>query len=168
MFLTTEAITYASIGYSLHHLVLGTVPKGVPQAFWDQLRWQKVVLGITGGVIAAIVVPGVVGVCIAPTTTWAFMERIGFLIVFGVGAVHALVVLFGTRSALRRLSTLLMREDWRICMHCGYSLIGLPSPRGCPECGTVYTWEGLRMEWTHWLMCHGLKRSALEPGRGDR
>ena len=40
---------------------------------------------------------------------------------------------------------------YEVCLHCGYSLWGLPEQHTCPECGTAYSKDMLRREWPLWF-----------------
>lgn len=42
-------------------------------------------------------------------------------------------------------------SDGALCLHCGYSLRGLPDHQNCPECGRPYDLEKVRARWRNWL-----------------
>jgi len=53
--------------------------------------------------------------------------------------------------AIRSLRKFVEREEYKVCLECGYLLKGLMSPSRCPECGTAYDIEETRAYWKSWL-----------------
>ena len=94
---------------------------------------------------------------------WAIFSRVWFVNLFwyggklwlwlGAGAVGAMV------EAMRQ-ATKARAEPF--CIHCGYTLEGLPDQHICPECGRPYSFELIRQyqndpKWfvQRWKMQHG-------------
>lgn len=59
-----------------------------------------------------------------------------------------------------------LKSDFRVCLRCGYSLLGLPDTHQCPECGQPFAREELRSAWEPWLKKHfGYERKYHEMDR---
>ena len=58
-------------------------------------------------------------------------------ILFGTCAIHV----FWKRPMQLRIRRVLNERGIPVCLHCGYSLAGLPEPR-CPECGEPFEPKG--------------------------
>ncbi len=81
-------------------------------------------------------------------------------------AITGLVALSVGYKAWRRLGaggvSRLCREardaDCCLCLHCGYSLKGLPARHRCPECGMPYEIEDVKRKWSDYLADRGARR----------
>lgn len=69
---------------------------------------------------------------------------VGSLIGLLLGAV---LYSIGQRLTRRALTA----AEFRACPRCGYTLRGLPRSGTCPECGDLYTPDGLRAAWSKLL-----------------
>ncbi len=62
----------------------------------------------------------------------------------------SLSLIWWTRSYIRFYRKVI-KYDYKICLYCGYILVGLPDISNCPECGRTYHVEYLRKVWPKWL-----------------
>lgn len=49
-------------------------------------------------------------------------------------------------------------NDCCLCLHCGYSLKGLPAEHRCPECGTPHEIEDVKRKWSAYLADRAARR----------
>jgi len=65
-----------------------------------------------------------------------------------------LIVALPTAAALRSVKTIVQHRKDPFCIHCGYTLVGLPDGHRCPECGRQFslaTIEEYRRD-PHWFV----------------
>ncbi len=63
---------------------------------------------------------------------------------------------FGSGN-VTRLCRQAAENDCCLCLHCGYSLRGLPAVHRCPECGATYDIEEVKQRWS---ACLATRRTA--------
>jgi len=68
-------------------------------------------------------------------------------------------------GVVSRLCRQASEADYCLCLHCGYSLKGLPDDHRCPECGNPYNIADVKQQWTAYLAAHpaGAGASASAP-----
>ncbi len=140
--------------YPYTSILFDRCPAGEPRGFWAHLGGLRVTVRATG--LAALALSVAMLVEIISKFGWGSRRISGSIILpFSVVIiVHSLVVAFGFRFARGRFKRDLIRNDWRICMACGYNLQGLPDHHSCPECGTEYDVDALTRDWQAWLERH--------------
>lgn len=86
---------------------------------------------------------------LARKTTRGVRAYYSIAIVAGViGLITAYGIHVRARARWIRAAT---ESDGALCLHCGYSLRGLPDHQNCPECGRAYDLEQVRARWRNWL-----------------
>ena len=84
---------------------------------------------------------------------WPSFASVGSMLVpvgvFAVGATAA------NRIASRLSRREVIAADYCLCLECRYPLGALPSTGACPECGTEYQHQQVRMCWRWTLDGHG-------------
>lgn len=128
---------------------LGKRPKHVPPGMWvalSRVRFQGKIAAIIllslllinilalAEVLALIGIPGWL-------SSYAHRGLMPTAFVFLVWL--ACVPPIATKRFLRSV----IRDDYCLCITCGYTLLGLPSESRCPECGSQYQYSTLRSTW---------------------
>jgi predicted RNA-binding Zn-ribbon protein involved in translation (DUF1610 family) len=67
------------------------------------------------------------------------------------------------RIEFQRLKARLKRAGYRMCLWCGYELVGLPDAHRCPECGTNYDIRRVQAAWKYWIGRRRLPKRAQTP-----
>lgn len=90
-------------------------------------------------------------------TSWSpvWLWCLGF-----VGAILLWVI--WPRVEFRKFRSELERANFRLCLTCGYNLMGLPDLHACPECGTRYDAPKLKATWEYWIKNRRLPKEAYE------
>ncbi|CAN5495368.1 hypothetical protein BH09PLA1_BH09PLA1_33890 [soil metagenome] len=81
-------------------------------------------------------------------------QRPGYL-QFAIGLWKPLIIIVAlpTAAAMRSIKTIVQHRKDPFCIHCGYTLLGLPDGHRCPECGRQFslaTIEEYRRD-PHWF-----------------
>jgi hypothetical protein len=70
---------------------------------------------------------------------------------YAILLIGGVIVVICPRVVFARMKGELLENEHLLCLHCGYSLKGLPSEHVCPECGRPYSADTLRQAWRHWI-----------------
>ena len=127
-------------------------PWYIPRPFWHRVSWIRA--GYT-----AFLVFGYLLVWLLPLS---FLLRL--IAGYGGILVGGIVFVVCPRVVYTRMKAKLVENDYLLCLHCGYSLTGLPSDHACPECGTPYQAEALRRAWRCWVEKRRLPRDVIGQG----
>jgi hypothetical protein len=125
-------------------------PQGVPRAFWMRLRALRIIVALLFGVMWA---EGALCLLVALGWSRRFGWREPVLLVGASVAIGATLVSLEALHWIikRRFVRWLREQDYRMCLHCGYVLTGLPDEHQCPECGAAYKLEETVGEWRAWV-----------------
>lgn len=135
--------------YSVLQLIFGQCPENTPEAFWRSLRTIRIWLRIT------FYVASILSVCVFidlfQPLAIGWLHRFGALVCVIIFVMHLLIESYGIRYARGRFKRYLIKHDWKVCGHCGYSLTGLPQKYQCPECGVGFEQAELIEKWQRWI-----------------
>jgi len=137
--------------YTITTVLLNRCPADECPGFWRYLGSLRVVLRVTGAawLISGALALGEIAADLGWITRWLPGE---WLLLFWVlFVIHSVLLVYGLRFARGHFKRLLLKNEWRICVACGYSLRGLPDRHQCPECGTEYEIETLAQQWHAWI-----------------
>lgn len=97
-----------------------------------------------------LIVYAVIALCLGIALARVFFTPtpIGAFWIFAFMPVYLVESLFHIRFE-HRVARQLREHDRLLCTHCGYPLRGSEAHGRCPECGTAYDHDSLRVAWTN-------------------
>ncbi len=125
-------------------LLFGRKPTAVPGAYWRRIIWMRVWTFLYTGLVAV----WSVWMFAMPPAGAVGLALVFLLMVIAFGGLILLVML--TKRIKKRLESKVRAFDYKLCLQCGFPLVGLPGQHTCPECGQAYEVDQLRREWELW------------------
>lgn len=144
-------LTVGPRGPNATGFVLGSdsTPRGIPTAFWQSTRSARVLAKWCSWLASAAIIVMVALLIVAPT--WATSGPVVIRLLYGTSIVVSLIAPWATRKHwAQKLFDEIEETDFRICLTCGYLLIGMGDACICPECGETFSHSASRREWREW------------------
>lgn len=131
-------------------VVLRRRPKEVPRALWsrvvDDVSWPSALAKLgayaAGAGLALMVFPASVELVGGGTFPIGWTLTAIGLVLFGAASFY-----FAIGVISSRLMAALLESDYRLCLECGYNLVGAEPKAVCPECGAAFDAEAAREAW---------------------
>jgi len=118
----------------------------MPKPYWQRLALIRIVcLVVWAGAVLCLI----------------FVPSVGFLFYFLLALAALAWWAVCPRIVYARMKRLLAENDNLLCLNCAYSLKGLPEEHACPECGTKFTADEVRIAWKRWAATGKLPDEAI-------